>query len=68
MGGCVSRARSSHLAAFQFTFSGKGARDVPGGPEVRTLCFYCRGHRFGPWSRKEDPECLETRLKEFVFN
>lgn len=23
MGGCVSRARSSHLAAFQFIFSGR---------------------------------------------
>lgn len=47
MGGCVSRARSSHLAAFQFTFSGKGARDVPGGPEVRTL-FLLQGAQI--WS------------------
>ena len=51
-GGCVSRARSSHLAAFQLIFSAKGTRDFPGGPVVRTLCFYCRGHRFGPSSRK----------------
>lgn len=21
----------------------------PGGPEVRTLCFHCRGRRFDPW-------------------
>lgn len=24
-------------------------RSCPGGPEVRTLCFHCRGHRFDPW-------------------
>ncbi len=23
--------------------------DFPGGPVVRTLCFYCRGHGFNPW-------------------
>ena len=25
-------------------------RDFTGCPGVRTLCFYCRGHRFDPWS------------------
>ena len=24
--------------------------DFPGGPVVKTLCFHCKGHRFGPWS------------------
>ena len=24
--------------------------DVPGGPEVKFLHFYCRGHRLDPWS------------------
>jgi len=23
--------------------------DFPGGPVVKTPCFYCRGHRFDPW-------------------
>ena len=25
-------------------------RDFPGDPVVKTLCFYCRGHGFDPWS------------------
>ena len=26
------------------------AREFPGSPMVRTLCFHCRKHRFYPWS------------------
>ena len=25
--------------------------DFPDSPVVRTPCFYCRDHRFNPWSR-----------------
>ena len=25
---------------------------LPGGPEVKILGFYCRGHGFNPWSGK----------------
>ena len=28
----------------------KGMQEVPGGPEVGALCFYCRGHVFDSWS------------------
>ena len=24
-------------------------RDFPRGPVVKTSCFKCRGHKFGPW-------------------
>ena len=26
------------------------SRDFPGGPVVKSPRFYCRGHRFDPWS------------------
>ena len=31
---------------------------------LKTLCFHCRGHRFGPWSGKEDPTCRVVWLKK----
>ena len=33
--------------------------DFPGGPVVKTQCFYCRGLRFHPWFR----ECLHMAKK-----
>ena len=29
-------------------------QEFPGSPEVRALCFHCRGHRFDPWSGNSD--------------
>ena len=26
------------------------SQNSPGGPVVKTLCFYCREHGFDPWS------------------
>ena len=34
---------------------GKKKWDFPGSPVVRTPCFYCRGHRFNPWSGSQGP-------------
>ena len=33
-----------------YILSLKAARKFPGGPEVRTLCFHCKGNGFNPWS------------------
>ena len=30
-------------------------RDFSGGPGVKTLCFYCKGHRFDPRLGHKDP-------------
>ena len=30
----------------------KTCEEFPGDPEVRTLCFQCRGHGFGSWLGK----------------
>ena len=31
--------------------------DFPGGPVLKTLCFYCKGLRFNPWPGNSDPTC-----------
>ena len=36
--------------------------DFPGGPVVKTPCFYCRGHRFDPWWDGSDQKQNKTKL------
>lgn len=40
----------------------KDSKEFPGGPAVRTLYFYCRGHGFWPWSG--DPEARPKEKKK----
>ena len=42
-------------------------RDFPGSPEVKTLHFQCKGHRFDLWSRNWDPTCCVERLKKTPY-
>ena len=35
--------------SFKFTWDKKQNRNFPGGPVVKTLHFYCRGHGFDLW-------------------
>ena len=37
------------------TAAGGVEGEFPGGPEVRTPCFQCRGHGFDPWYGISDP-------------
>ena len=38
------------LTDFLLCLLKKESRDIPGGPVVKTLPFYCWGHGFNPWS------------------
>ena len=42
--------RRGHLRGLMVTAKYGLGGDFPGGPVVKTLCFYFRGHRFDPWS------------------
>ena len=42
--------RRGHLRGLMVTVKHGLGGDFPGGPVVKTLCFYFRGHRFDPWS------------------
>ena len=39
--------------------------DFPGGPEVKTLLFQCRVHRFDPWLGNYDPTCCGQKRKNW---
>ena len=39
----------------------KRKRDFPGGPVIRTPCFYCMGPRFDPWSENEKPSSCAAK-------
>ena len=41
-----------------------GFRDFPGGLVVNTLCFHCRGCRYGPCLGNWDPTCCMVQLKK----
>ena len=41
----------SLLASFSLGSTNIPGQNFPGGPEVKTLCLHCRGHRFDPWYR-----------------
>ena len=50
---CSFTNHSVSLASFLFTkvplwFRTEKVGDFPGGPEVKTLCFHCRGYELGP--------------------
>ena len=52
-------------AFFILFFKTKQARNIPGGPTVKTLCFHCRGPRFDPWlgTQRSHMQCgLAKRL------
>ena len=36
----------------------------PGGPVVKTPCYYCSGRGFNPWSGDEDPACCAAQPKK----
>ena len=42
----------------------KYLRGFPGGPVVKNLCFFCRVHRFDPWSGNKDPICCAAQQQQ----
>ena len=34
------------------------------GPEVKTPCFHCRGHKFDPWLRNSNPASYNGMAKK----
>ena len=43
---------------------GGRTRGFPGGPEVKTLHFHCRGLGFDPWLGNLDPTYLTAQPRE----
>ena len=51
----LSAAIASGLVVISSQLQTYPSEDFPGGPEVKTPHFHCRGHRFDPWSGNQDP-------------
>ena len=60
----------SLLASFSLGSTNIQGQNFPWCPVVKTLCLYCRGHRFDPWCRmwpKKTPKHLTASQQEASF-